>query len=237
MTFVEALVNKGKEAGIAFTERQLEQFELYYELLIETNKVMNLTAITEPEEVAVKHIIDSLLAYDANLFPGKLLADVGTGAGFPGIPLKIFSPALKVVLLDSLAKRLKFLEMVIEKLGLQDISCVHLRAEDAGQNKAHREKYDLVTARAVARLSVLSEYCLPLVKQGGYFIALKGSKFHKEVSEGRAAVAMLGGEIVSADEVKLPGLDDGRAIVRIRKVKSTPAKFPRKAGLPEKQPL
>lgn len=237
MTFVEALVNKGKEAGIAFTERQLEQFELYYELLIETNKVMNLTAITEPEEVAVKHIIDSLLAYDANLFPGKLLADVGTGAGFPGIPLKIFCPALKVVLLDSLAKRLKFLEMVIEKLGLQDIRCVHLRAEDAGQNKAHREKYDLVTARAVARLSVLSEYCLPLVKQGGYFIALKGSKFHEEISEGRAAVAMLGGEIVSADEVKLPGLDDGRAIVRIRKVKSTPAKFPRKAGLPEKQPL
>lgn len=237
MTFIEALVSKGTEAGIAFTARQLEQFELYYELLIETNKVMNLTAITEPEEVAVKHIIDSLLAYDAKLFPGKLLADVGTGAGFPGIPLKIFCPALKVVLLDSLAKRLKFLEMVIEKLGLQDISCVHLRAEDAGQNKAHREKYDLVTARAVARLSVLSEYCLPLVKQGGFFIALKGSKFQDEISEGRAAVAMLGGEIISADEVKLPGLDDGRAIVRIRKVKSTPAKFPRKAGLPEKQPL
>ncbi|MHC1714593.1 MAG: 16S rRNA (guanine(527)-N(7))-methyltransferase RsmG [Acidaminococcaceae bacterium] len=237
MTFLEALVSKGKEAGLEFTEKQLEQFSLYFDLLIETNKVMNLTAITEPEEVAVKHIIDSLLAYDEKIFPGKLLADVGTGAGFPGIPLKIYCPELKVVLLDSLAKRLKFLEAVIEKLGLKDISCVHLRAEDAGQNKDHREKYDLVTARAVARLSVLSEYCLPLVKVGGYFIAMKGSKFKEEISEGHTAVGILGGEIISAEEVKLPGLDDGRAIIRIRKIKKTPVKYPRKAGLPEKQPL
>ncbi len=237
MTFLEALISKGKEAGLVFTEKQLEQFSLYFDLLIETNKVMNLTAITEPEEVAVKHIIDSLLAYDEKIFPGKLLADVGTGAGFPGIPLKIYCPELKVVLLDSLAKRLKFLETVIERLGLEDISCVHLRAEDAGQNKDHREKYDLVTARAVARLSVLSEYCLPLVKQGGYFIAMKGSKFKEEITEGLTAVSILGGEIVSAEEVKLPGLDDGRAIIKIRKIKRTPAKYPRKAGLPEKQPL
>ena len=210
---------------------------MYFDLLIETNKVMNLTAITEPEEVAVKHIIDSLLAFDEKIFPGKLLADVGTGAGFPGIPLKIYCPELKVVLLDSLAKRLKFLEAVIEQLALQDISCVHLRAEDAGQNKDHREKYDLVTARAVARLSVLSEYCLPLVKVGGYFIAMKGSKFKEEISEGLTAVGILGGEIISAEEVKLPGLDDGRSIIRIRKIKKTPVKYPRKAGLPEKQPL
>ena len=237
MTFLEALISKGKEAGLEFTEKQLEQFSLYFDLLIETNKVMNLTAITEPEEVAVKHIIDSLLAYDEKIFPGKLLADVGTGAGFPGIPLKIYCPELKVVLLDSLAKRLKFLEAVIEKLGLKDISCVHLRAEDAGQNKNHREKYDLVTARAVARLSVLSEYCLPLVKVGGYFIALKRSKFKEEIFEGNTAVGILGGEIISAEEVKLPGLDDGRAIIRIRKIKKTPVKYPRKAGLPEKQPL
>ena len=237
MTFLEALISKGKEAGLEFTEKQLEQFSLYFDLLIETNKVMNLTAITEPEEVAVKHIIDSLLAYDEKIFPGKLLADVGTGAGFPGIPLKIYCPELKVVLLDSLAKRLKFLEAVIEKLGLKDISCVHLRAEDAGQNKNHREKYDLVTARAVARLSVLSEYCLPLVKVGGYFIAMKGSKFKEEIFEWNTAVGILGGEIISAEEVKLPGLDDGRAIIRIRKIKKTPVKYPRKAGLPEKQPL
>jgi 16S rRNA (guanine527-N7)-methyltransferase len=237
MTFLEALISKGKEAGLEFTEKQLEQFSMYFDLLIETNKVMNLTAITEPEEVAVKHIIDSLLAFDEKIFPGKLLADVGTGAGFPGIPLKIYCPELKVVLLDSLAKRLKFLEAVIEQLALQDISCVHLRAEDAGQNKDHREKYDLVTARAVARLSVLSEYCLPLVKVGGYFIAMKGSKFKEEISEGLTAVGILGGEIISAEEVKLPGLDDGRAIIRIRKIKKTPVKYPRKAGLPEKQPL
>lgn len=237
MTFLEALISKGKEAGLSFPEKQLEQFSLYFDLLIETNKVMNLTAITEPEEVAVKHIIDSLLAYDEKVFPGKLLADVGTGAGFPGIPLKIYCPELKVVLLDSLAKRLKFLDNVIETLGLKDITCVHLRAEDAGQNKDHREKYDLVTARAVARLSVLSEYCLPLVKQGGYFIAMKGSKFVEEIAEGRTAVGILGGEIISAEEVKLPGLDDGRAIIRIRKIKKTPVKYPRKAGVPEKQPL
>ena len=237
MTFLEALISKGKEAGLEFTEKQLEQFSMYFDLLIETNKVMNLTAITEPEEVAVKHIIDSLLAFDEKIFPGKLLADVGTGAGFPGIPLKIYCPELKVVLLDSLTKRLKFLEAVIEQLGLQDISCVHLRAEDAGQNKDHREKYDLVTARAVARLSVLSEYCLPLVKVGGYFIAMKGSKFKEEISEGLTAVGILGGEIISAEEVKLPGLDDGRSIIRIRKIKKTPVKYPRKAGLPEKQPL
>lgn len=237
MTFLEALISKGKEAGLSFSEKQLEQFSLYFDLLIETNKVMNLTAITEPEEVAVKHIIDSLLAYDEKVFPGKLLGDVGTGAGFPGIPLKIYCPELKVVLLDSLAKRLKFLDNVIETLGLKDITCVHLRAEDAGQNKDHREKYDLVTARAVARLSVLSEYCLPLVKQGGYFIAMKGSKFVEEIAEGRTAVGILGGEIISAEEVKLPGLDDGRAIIRIRKIKKTPVKYPRKAGVPEKQPL
>ena len=237
MTFLEALISKGKEAGLSFSEKQLEQFSLYFDLLIETNKVMNLTAITEPEEVAVKHIIDSLLAYDEKVFPGKLLADVGTGAGFPGIPLKIYCPELKVVLLDSLAKRLKFLDNVIETLGLKDITCVHLRAEDAGQNKDHREKYDLVTARAVARLSVLSEYCFPLVKQGGYFIAMKGSKFVEEIAEGRTAVGILGGEIISAEEVKLPGLDDGRAIIRIRKIKKTPVKYPRKAGVPEKQPL
>lgn len=162
MTFAEIMQLKGKEAGLSFTAQQLEQFSAYYELLVETNKVMNLTAITEPEEVAVKHMIDSLLAFDEKLFGEKTLADVGTGAGFPGIPLKIYCPSLKVTLIDSLAKRLKFLETVIIELGLKGIRCVHLRAEDAGRDPRHREKYDLVTARAVARLSVLAEYCLPL---------------------------------------------------------------------------
>lgn len=228
MTFAEILAEKGAEAGLSFTPLQLEQFSRYYELLVETNKVMNLTAITEPEEVAVKHMVDSLLAYEAEM-AGKTLADVGTGAGFPGVPLKIYCPELKVTLIDSLGKRLRFLQQVIEELGLKGIRCEHLRAEDA--------EYDYVTARAVARLSVLSEYCLPLAKKGGQFIALKGSKFAEEITEGEAAVKILGGKIRSAEPVKLPGLDDGRAIIKIAKIKSTPAQYPRKAGTPEKQPL
>lgn len=235
-TFQDILVAKGAEAGLSFTEQQLEQFDKYYELLVETNKVMNLTAITEPDEVAVKHMIDSMLAYEPEM-AGKTLADVGTGAGFPGVPLKIYCPQLKVTLIDSLGKRLKFLQTVIDQLGLKGIRCEHLRAEDAGRNKQHREKYDLVTARAVARLSVLSEYCLPLAKKGGMFIALKGSRFAEEIAEGEAAVKLLGGKIISQEQVKLPGLDDGRAIVKITKVKNTPAQYPRKAGTPEKQPL
>ncbi len=236
MTFTEILAARGAEAGLRFSELQLEQFNRYYEMLIETNKVMNLTAITEPEDVAVKHMIDSLLAYDKEM-AGKILADIGTGAGFPGVPLKIYCPELKVVLIDSLGKRLNFLQQVIDALALKDIRCEHSRAEDAGRNKQHREKYDFVTARAVARLSVLSEYCLPLVKRGGQFIALKGSKYAEEITEGTAAVKILGGKIVSAEPVKLPGLDDGRAIIKINKIKTTPAQYPRKAGTPEKQPL
>ena len=236
MTFAEILSSKGREAGLEFTALQLEQFTRYYELLVETNKVMNLTALTEPEDVAVKHMVDSLLAYDAS-FSGKTLADVGTGAGFPGVPLKIFCPSLKVVLIDSLGKRLKFLDTVIAELGLKDIKTMHLRAEDAGHNKELREHFDIVTARAVARLSVLSEYCLPLVKKGGMFIALKGSKYAEEIKEGEAAVKILGGKLLSAEPVKLPGLDDGRAVVKIAKLKSTPNQYPRKAGTPDKQPL
>lgn len=195
MTFAEIMQLKGKEAGLSFTAQQLEQFSAYYELLVETNKVMNLTAITEPEEVAVKHMIDSL------------------------------------------AKRLKFLETVIIELGLKGIRCVHLRAEDAGRDPRHREKYDLVTARAVARLSVLAEYCLPLVKTDGSFIALKGSKYQEEIAAADKSLQILGGRLVSADAVKLPGLNDGRAIVKIAKIKTTPKAYPRKAGLPDKQPL
>lgn len=236
MTFAEILAARGAEAQLSFTEEQLAHFTRYYELLVETNKVMNLTAITEPEEVAVKHMVDSLLAYEDGM-QGKTLVDVGTGAGFPGVPLKIYCPSLRVTLVDSLGKRLRFLEQVIDELGLKGIRCEHLRAEDAGRSKKHREQYDYVTARAVARLSVLSEYCLPLAKKGGQFIALKGSRFAEEIEEGEAAVKILGGKIISAEPVKLPGLDDGRAIIKIAKIKATPAQYPRKAGTPEKQPL
>lgn len=236
MTFADILAARGAEAQLSFTEEQLAQFTRYYELLVETNKVMNLTAITEPEEVAVKHMVDSLLAYEDGM-QGKTLVDVGTGAGFPGVPLKIYCPSLRVTLVDSLGKRLRFLEQVIDELGLKAIRCEHLRAEDAGRSKKHREQYDYVMARAVARLSVLSEYCLPLAKKGGQFIALKGSRFAEEIEEGEAAVKILGGKIISAEPVKLPGLDDGRAIIKIAKIKATPAQYPRKAGTPEKQPL
>ena len=236
MTFAEILAARGAEAQLSFTEEQLAQFTRYYELLVETNKVMNLTAITEPEEVAVKHMVDSLLAYEDGM-QGNTLVDVGTGAGFPGVPLKIYCPSLKVTLVDSRGKRRRFLQQVIDELGLKGIRCEHLRAEDAGRSKKHREQYDYVTARAVARLSVLSEYCLPLAKKGGQFIALKGSRFAEEIEEGEAAVKILGGKIISAEPVKLPGLDDGRAIIKIAKIKATPAQYPRKAGTPEKQPL
>lgn len=237
MEFAEILAYKAQEAGLHLSALQLQQFSVYYEMLIETNKVMNLTAITEPEEVAVKHMIDSLLAYESVMKEGKVLADIGTGAGFPGVPLKIYCPELKVVLIDSLGKRLRFLEQVIEKLQLENISCEHARAEDAGRSKKHREAYDIVTARAVARLSVLAEYCLPLVKKGGMFIALKGSKYAEEIAEAQDAVRILGGRLLSSEPARLPGLDDGRAIVRIEKIRNTPAQYPRKAGTPEKQPL
>lgn len=234
--FQKILAESAAQAGFELSALQLEQFEKYYEMLVETNKVMNLTALTEPQDVAVKHFVDSLMAY-ADYFPGKVLADVGTGAGFPGIPLKIYCPSLKVVLIDSLAKRLNFLQRVIAELGLKDIECVHLRAEDAGKNPAHREKYDIVTARAVARLSVLSEYCLPLVKVGGVFVALKGAKYQEEIAAAGKALNVLGGKLIEAKKVELPGLNDGRAVVTIKKVKASPKAYPRKAGLPDKNPL
>ena len=237
MNFVEALVSKGQAAGLTFTSEQVDKFNKYYEMLIETNRSMNLTAITEPDEVAVKHMIDSLLVYKEKDFSGKTLVDVGTGAGFPGIPLKIYCPSLKIVLMDSLAKRLKFLQIVIEELGLEGITCEHIRAEDAGHKSQHREHYDIAIARAVAPLAVLAEYCLPLVKSGGFFYAMKGSKYKDEFEQGKKAVNILGGKFVGCEEIKLPGLDDGRAVLIVQKYKKTPEKYPRKAGVAAKNPL
>ena len=237
MSFAETLAAKGQEAGLSFSNKQLEQFATYCTLLLETNKVMNLTAIEDPDEVAVKHMIDSLLVYKKTVFAGQYLADVGTGAGFPGLPLKIYEPSLKVVLVDSLAKRLDFLQKVIDTLGLKDIECVHARAEDVGQNPRFREKFPLVIARAVANLPVLAEYCLPLVTVGGTFFALKGAKYQEEVAASGNALKLLGGRLLESREVKLPGLTDKRAIITIRKEKATPAKYPRKAGMVNKKPL
>ncbi len=237
MDFAAILAAKSAAAGLAFNAVQLEQFSRYYALLLETNAVMNLTTLTEPDEVAVKHVIDSLLAYDAQLFPGKHVADVGSGAGFPGLPLKIYCPSLRMTLIDASAKRLKILERVVQELQLQDVSCEHLRAEDAGRQARLRESFDLVTARAVARLNVLVEYCLPLVKQGGVFIALKGSRAAEEVQESTTALRLLGGRLLSLRPVQLPGLDDARAIVSIAKITATPGRYPRRAGIPERNPL
>ncbi len=237
MDFKTALVSRGQAAGFSFTADQVEQFAIYSQMLLETNKVMNLTAITEPEEVAVKHMIDSLLVYDKGAFQGKTIADVGTGAGFPGLPLKIYDSTIKVTLIDSLGKRLKFLEEVIGVLGLTDISCRHLRAEDAGKDLQLRERFDIAIARAVAPLPVLAEYCLPLVKVGGCFYAMKGNKYEEEAEEGKRAIGILGGKIKESKEVKLPGLEDKRAIILVEKVKKTPSAYPRKAGTAQKNPL
>lgn len=224
-------------AGIRLSQTQMLQFGRYFDLLTETNKVMNLTALTSPQDVAVKHYIDSLLCYDKALMQGKKVIDVGTGAGFPGIPLKIYDPSLQLILLDSLEKRLKFLQETVRQLKLADVRYEHRRAEDAGRDKNLRGKADIAVSRAVARLSVLTEYCLPLVKKNGFFIALKGSKYKEELIEGEKALHILGGRVTSVKEVELPGLNDGRAIIVIQKIKDTPAVYPRKAGLPGKNPL
>ena len=224
-------------AGISLNRMQLQQFEAYFDLLTETNRVMNLTALTSPQDVAVKHFIDSLLCYDETMMKGKKLIDVGTGAGFPGIPMKILDPSLQLILLDSLEKRLKFLQTAVRELQLAEVSFVHMRAEDAGRYKTLRGQADVAVSRAVARLSVLAEYCLPLVKKGGFFVALKGSRYKEELAEAENAVRILGGSVMSVKEVELPGLNDGRAVIVIRKMKDTPPAYPRKAGLPGKSPL
>ena len=235
--FTALLKAKSEEAGRLLTDTQLAQFSCYYEMLVKTNKALNLTALTAPADVALKHMVDSLLAYTPEMFHGKQMIDVGTGAGFPGLPLKIYDPSIRLVLLDSLEKRLNFLRQVVSALGLSDVTFIHARAEDAGRDKALRGKFDVATARAVANLSVLAEYCLPLVRTGGYMVALKGSKYGEELEDARRAIPLLGGELVAATRVVLPGLADGRAIVCIRKKRPTPAAYPRKAGTPAKKPL
>ena len=226
-----------EELNIRMTEKQLEQFLLYYEMLIEQNKVMNLTAITDYEEVMKKHFIDSLSlvkAYD--LSKPVSVIDVGTGAGFPGVPLKIAFPNLQVTLLDSLNKRVSFLNSVIDTLGLTGIEAIHGRAEDFAKNSL-REKYDLCVSRAVANLSTLSEYCLPFVKVGGQFISYKSEKIAEEKIAAQNAIAILGGKVAAQMEFTLSDSDIYRNLFVIEKVKSTPKKYPRKAGVPGKEPL
>ncbi len=227
-----------KKLGIVLTPGQREQFERYYELLVERNKVMNLTGITDYDEVNLKHFTDSLTIVRLNdMSKIYSMIDVGTGAGFPGIPIKIVFPHIKTALLDSLNKRLKFLNEVIEELGLKEIETLHGRAEDYAKKQEYRDKFELCVSRAVANLSTLSEYCLPFVKNGGSFVSYKSGESDEEIRQSETAVSILGGKIVKIDKFMLPDTDIGRSLVKINKVKNTPGKYPRKAGVPAKEPL
>lgn len=234
--FAENLAQHGYE----LSEKQKQQFETYYQELVAVNEKVNLTRITDKNEVYAKHFYDSVtpLLVFGDLFKGeKTLADVGAGAGFPSLPMKILQPELKVTIIDSLGKRLNFLKDLIAKLGLENVTLVHARAEDAGQDKKLREKFDLVTARAVARMSVLSEYCLPLVEKGGYMVALKGPKAQDELKDAKKALKTLGGKLEQVEELTLPDSDDERTLIVVKKVASTPKKYPRQAGTPNRKPL
>ena len=234
----ELLADGISQLNIPISDRQLEQFEKYCSLLIEKNKVMNLTSIVDEDEVIKKHFLDSLLVANViDLNQIESVIDIGTGAGFPGIPLKIAFPNLKITLLDSLDKRIGFLREVADELELDNIEMVHGRAEDYGQDDNYRESYDLCVSRAVADLAVLSEYCIPLVKVGGSFISYKAENSLEEISNANNAVEILGGKIESQETCKIPGDDINRRFVSIKKVSSTDSKYPRRAGKPTKKPL
>ena len=226
------------ELNICLSDEQKSQFIKYYEMLVEKNKVMNLTAITEFNEVIEKHFLDSLaLSTIMDLHQSCYVLDLGTGAGFPGIPLKIAFPELNIVLMDSLQKRVKFLQEVIDELGLTDIQAIHGRAEETGRNKLYREQFNLCVSRAVANITTLSEYCLPFVKEGGRFISYKSSSIDEELEEGKKGIFLLGGKVSDLHKFQLPDSDLQRSFVVIDKVKKTPKAYPRKAGTPSKDPL
>ena len=239
MKKIKDYVEQITEGQVLLTDVQLAQFEQYYDRLIEKNKVMNLTAITEREDVILKHFIDSLaLARYVKLWEKEYkIIDVGTGAGFPGIPLKIAFPNLQVTLFDSLNKRIKFLQEMIDTLKLKEITAVHGRAEEGARDKNMREKYDFAVSRAVANMAVLSEYCIPFVKVGGYFIPYKTGTVEEEITQGKKAIQILGGKIEKIEKLMLPNSDISRSFVFIKKEKQTPKAYPRKAGTASKQPL
>ncbi len=222
--------------AISLNDVQLDNFMKYMDLLLEWNENVNLTAITEPKEVITKHFLDSLTAL--SLIPeNATVADIGCGAGFPGLPLKMARDDIKLTLLDSLAKRINFLNAVISETNLSGVECVHSRAEDAGQDKAYREKFDVAVSRAVANLTTLCEYCLPFVKVGGLFIALKGPLADEELAAAKKAIRILGGELMPTVEASVPFTDLNHKIVIIKKVAKCPKGYPRKAGTPSKKPL
>ncbi len=234
----ELLRDSLDELGIEYDDKQIEMFGVYYDLLIDWNSRINLTSITEPDEVIIKHFVDSILISRViDLRSGVSLIDVGTGAGFPGIPIKIMNPGCDVVLLDSLNKRIKFLEETISKLGLENIRCIHGRAEDVSREKNMRGRFDLSVSRAVANLSTLSEYCIPFLKKGGKFISYKSDKSEDEINDSKNAIKLLGSKIVKVEDVALPHTDITRRFVIIENEEPVNMKYPRKAGVPEKSPL
>lgn len=234
--FLNKLKADSNELNIELTDLQLEKFYTYMNILLEWNEKINLTAITEPTEIIKKHFIDSL-TIKKHIGDDTSVIDVGTGAGFPGIPLNIVSNTSNIVLLDALNKRLNFLNEVINKANLKNIKTIHFRAEEAGKNKEYREKFDIATSRAVAPLNILVEYLLPLVKIGGKCICMKGSNIEEELENSKKAISILGGKIETIEEFYLPGTDMVRNIIVINKISSTSAKFPRKAGTPGKEPI
>lgn len=236
---MECMLKDRLEAlDIVLDQEQINQFDEYYEILVEWNKVMNLTGITEYQEVVEKHFLDSLsIVKVMDMDQAERVIDIGTGAGFPGIPLKIAFPKLDIVLLDSLNKRIRFLDHVIEELGLEGIRTIHGRAEDFARDGKYRERFDLCVSRAVANLSSLSEYCLPYVKVGGRFVSYKSGDIEEEVNDASKAIALLGGKKERIEKFQLPDTDIQRSFVVIGKTKNTQKRYPRKVGMPTKEPL
>ena len=234
--FLNIIKEETEKLQINITDAQIFKFYTYMNQLLEWNEKINLTAITTPKDVIIKHFIDSM-TINKYIKPNTKLIDIGTGAGFPGVLIKIIRDDSNITLMDSLNKRINFLNEVIEKNELKNINTIHARAEELARNKQYREQYDIATSRAVAPLNVLLEYMLPFVKIGGYCICMKGSNIDSEITNSQKALKLLNGEIETIDTFNLPGTDYGRNIILIRKTGNTPTKYPRKAGTPAKEPI